>query len=62
MGVVAALWGCAAGKLMFLMIDRVLFFSSYELMELSIKDMGIIFGLPTGLAWWVLYRRELAAN
>ncbi|MBX7541683.1 hypothetical protein [Qipengyuania sphaerica] len=61
-GGVAALWGCLSGKLMFYIIDHLLFFGLYDLMELSFPDLGIVYGLPTGLAWWALHRRELAGR
>ena len=60
LGGVAALWGCLSGKLMFYIVDHLLFFGLYDLMEVSFRDLGVIFGLPTGLAWWALHRRELA--
>lgn len=61
-GAVAALWGGLSGKLMFYAVDHLLFFGFYDLMKVSIRDLGVIYGLPTGLAWWALRRRELAGH
>ena len=59
-GALAAVWGCLAGKLMFYAVDHFLFYGLYDILKVSIFDMGVIYGLPTGLAWWALHRRELA--
>jgi hypothetical protein len=59
-GVVAALWGAVAGKLMYFGIDHLMFFGSYNIIELRLLDLGVMYGLPTGFAWWTLHRRELA--
>lgn len=59
-GALAAVWGCLTGKLMFYAVDHFLFFGFYDILNVSIRDMGMIYGLPTGLAWWALHRRELA--
>lgn len=61
-GALAAVWGCLAGKLMFYAVDHFLFFGLYDIWKVSILDMGVIYGLPTGLAWWALHRRELASR
>lgn len=58
-GGIALLWGALAGKLMFYAIDHLLFFGLYDLDEVSIRDMGIIWGVPTALAWWALHRRTI---
>jgi hypothetical protein len=60
-GVIAALWSCVAGKLMFYAIDHLLFFGLYDITQVSLLDMGVIYGLPTGLAWWALHRRQLSS-
>jgi hypothetical protein len=60
-GALAAVWGCLAGKLMFLIVDHFLFFGLYDILKVSILDMGVIYGMPTGLAWWALHRRQLAS-
>lgn len=59
-GVLAAVCGAVAGKLMFFAIDSVIFLGLYDISKMTLLDMGVIYGVPTGLAWWVLYRRELA--
>ncbi|MCP5395929.1 MAG: hypothetical protein H6918_04210 [Sphingomonadaceae bacterium] len=59
-GGVAFVWGALAGKLMFYVIDHLLFFGLYDLDEVSINDMGVTWGVPTALAWWVLHRRTLS--
>lgn len=61
-GLIAALWGTVAGKLMFYVIDSVLFFGSYKFLHISLTDLGIIFGVPTASAWWLLHCRELASG
>lgn len=58
-GVVAVLWGAVAGKLTFYAIDHLMFFGYYELVEIGLYDPGLIFGIPTAWAWWLLHRREL---
>ena len=58
-GLIAVLWGAVAGKLMFYAIDHLIFFGVYDFRDVGLLDMGVIYGVPTGLAWWVLYRREL---
>ena len=59
-GLVAAAWGAVAGKLMFLAIDRLIFFSLHDIDKVALIDLGVIYGVPTGLSWWVFYRRKLA--
>lgn len=61
-GVVAALWSAAAGKLMFYAIDHHLFFGHYTLDEMTFADLGILYGVPTGLAWWWFYRQGCAGR
>jgi hypothetical protein len=61
-GALAAVWSCLAGKLMFFAVDHLLFFGLYDILKVSFLDMGVIYGLPTGLAWWALNRRELAGR
>lgn len=59
-GALAAVWGCLAGKLTFFVVDHFLFFGLYDILKVSFLDVGVMYGLPTGLAWWTLKRRELA--
>lgn len=61
-GVVAALWGAAAGKLMFYAIDHHLFFGFSALDDVTLTDPGILYGVPTGLAWWWFYRQGCAGR
>jgi hypothetical protein len=61
-GLIAAVCGSVAGKIMFYAVDHLLFFGVYDIMEATILDMGVLYGLPTGLAWWALYRREVASH
>ena len=58
-GVVAVIWGALAGKLMFLAIDRLMFFGNYDFAEISIRDIGMTYGVATAVAWWLRHRREL---
>ena len=59
-GPIAALWGAMAGKLTFYVMDQQVFLGAYDVWKVSIYDGGIIYGVPTALAWWLLYRRELS--
>ena len=59
-GLVAAAWSAVAGKLMFFAIDRLIFFSLYDISKVALLDIGVIYGVPTGLSWWLFYRRKLA--
>lgn len=61
-GAIAAVWGCIAGKLMFYAVDHLLFFGLYDILKISIVDIGVIYGLPTGLAWWALRRRQVESR
>lgn len=56
--ILAATLGGAAGKAMFFAIDHVMFFGYYDISKIDLHDIGVIFGTPTGLAWWFFYRRE----
>ncbi|MBP0494517.1 hypothetical protein [Roseomonas indoligenes] len=58
-GVVAVLWGALAGRLVFYAIDHGLFSGNYRFSTVRFSDMGIIYGVPTALAWWLLQRRRL---
>ena len=62
LGIVAAVWGAVAGKLMFYAIDHLIFMGFYDFREVALTDLGILYGVPTGLAWWAFYRRELATR
>lgn len=61
-GLVAAVWGAAAGKMMYFLIDHLIFFGFYDFSEVARLDVGVLYGLPTGLAWWLSYRRELVGR
>ena len=45
---------------MFFIIDHVLFLGLYDLGKISLNDPGVIYGVPTGIAWWILHRRQIA--
>lgn len=60
-GLIAAAWGGVAGSITYYLYDHILYSGSNELAELTgIQDVGPLYGVPTGLAWWLLYRRVLA--
>lgn len=59
-GVLAVVWGGLAGKLMFYAIDHLMFFGPYDPREVMLIDLGVIYGVPTGLAWWLFCRRSLS--
>jgi hypothetical protein len=61
-GLVAIVWGAVAGKIVYYVIDHVLFFGYYQLSTIGREDMGLIYGIPTGAAWWLLQRRAFAAG
>ena len=61
-GLIAASWGTMAGKLTFFAIDHLLFFGLYDIGKVAFFDLGVIYGAPTGLAWWALFRRRLACS
>lgn len=61
-GLVAILWGAIAGKLVFYVIDHVIFFGYYDLRTVGAVDLGVIYGIPTAVAWWLLQRRAFAAR
>ncbi|MCW2366352.1 hypothetical protein M2341_001799 [Sphingobium sp. B7D2B] len=58
--IVAVIWGAVAGKLTFYAIDQLIFLGFYRLGELAWVDLGVLYGVPTALAWWALQRGELA--
>jgi hypothetical protein len=58
MGVVAAISGALAGKLLFYGIAQLSFHGSYEFWTLEPVDLGLCYGIPTGLAWWWFKRDE----
>jgi hypothetical protein len=60
LGIVAAIWGAVAGKLMFYAIDHLIFMGFYDFGKVALTDLGVLYGVPTGLAWWAFRRRELA--
>lgn len=53
-GVLAVFWGAIAGKLIFYGVDKVLKFGSF----FNDAEPGILFGVPTALAWWFMMRRQ----
>jgi hypothetical protein len=55
-GCIAIASGALAGKLVFLAVDHTFFMGFYEFARISFVDMGVLYGVPTGLAWWVLNR------
>lgn len=60
-GLVAAGWGGVAGNIIYYWYNYSRYDGYNELAELTgIQDLGPIYGIPTGLAWWLLYRRALA--
>ena len=60
-GLIAAGWGAVAGSITYYWYDYARYGGNNELAELTgIRDIGPLFGIPTGLAWWLLYRRVLA--
>jgi len=60
-GALAAGWSAFSGMLLFYAIDRLLL-DFGQPGDVRFGSVGAIFGLPTGLAWWLLERRELAAQ
>ena len=56
-GLVAAVWGAVGGSIFY-----HLFYAGAEGLEelTGVKDAGPLYGIPTGLAWWLLYRRVVA--
>lgn len=59
-GIVAVVWGAAAGKLTYFAVDHLLFFGNYAPAQISLSDVGLVYALPTAVAWWLLHRREVA--
>jgi hypothetical protein len=59
-GLIAATWGGVAGSLVYYWYNSVQRGGSNELAELTgIQQLGLVYGVPTGLAWWLFYRRVL---
>ena len=58
LGFLAALWGAAAGKLVWFVIDHLLFLGRADI--LPIVDAGVLWGVPTAVAWWLLRRKEIS--
>lgn len=58
-GVLAVGWGAIAGKLMFSGVDRMLRFNGWFL---GVSEPGIVFGVPTALAGWLMMRRQLSTQ
>jgi len=62
-GLIAAAWGGVAGSLIYYWYNQVQHGGSNELAELTgIQELGLVYGIPTGLAWWLLYRRVLVKH
>jgi hypothetical protein len=61
-GLVAAGWGGVAGAISYDLFNSLR--SGYdELAELAgVQHVGPVYGVPTGLAWWLLYRRVFAKS
>lgn len=57
MGLVAAACGALAGKLAYYVIDHTLFFGVYRFWTIE-PDLGLCYGIPTGLAWWWCKRHD----
>ena len=59
-GLIAAAWGGVAGSIIYYWHNYIQYGGSNELAELTgIQELGPVYGIPTGLAWWLLYRRVL---
>ncbi|MFS2112405.1 hypothetical protein ACCC88_22155 [Sphingomonas sp. Sphisp140] len=58
MGLVAAVSGALAGKLAYYAVDHLLFFGNYRLWSIEPLDLGLCYGIPTGLAWWWFKRND----
>lgn len=56
MGIVAGLAGALAGKATFYAISELLLGGFYKPFDISLQDFGLLYGIPTGLAWWWLKR------
>ncbi|HWU95971.1 MAG TPA: hypothetical protein VN029_10260 [Sphingomonas sp.] len=56
MGIVAAISGALAGKLLFYGIAQLSFHGSHEFW--AFDPIGLCYGMPTGLAWWWFKRDE----
>lgn len=57
-GVVAALWGAIAGKIVWFAIDHLMFLGHAD--AFPVVDAGVLFGVPTAVAWWFLRRKEIS--
>lgn len=55
-GLFAAIAGALGGKLLFLVVDHSLFFGRYQFWEFGWGDLGVFYGVPTGLAYWWVHR------
>lgn len=58
MGAVAAISGALAGKLLFYGIAQLAFLGTYRLWAIEPVDLGLCYGMPTGLAWWWFARDD----
>lgn len=61
-GIIALVWGGVAGKLVYYAVDQFIFLGRYKLTSISHVDLGLIYGITTALAWWLLQRREIEAS
>jgi len=60
-GLIAAAWGGVAGSISYYWYDYASYGGTNELAELTgIQDIGPLYGVPTGVAWWLLCRRVVA--
>ncbi|WP_338663633.1 hypothetical protein VQH23_00390 [Pararoseomonas sp. SCSIO 73927] len=55
-GVVAVLWGAAAGKLLFAAAEVLMMSRDFDPLRLGSPDMGLCYGASAALAWWWLER------
>lgn len=59
MPVLAFLAGGLAGRVMYHLVDHVVFFGFDELWSWRLADYGLLIGAPTGLIWFFRARRIL---
>ena len=57
-GCVAILLGGLAGKILFFAVDHAIFFGYYDIRKIELRDFGILYGAPSGFAWWAFNRRS----
>lgn len=59
-GPVAVVWGAIAGKLFFHAVDHLLFLGQDDLDRIARRNVGVIYGISTGIAWWLRHHHALA--